>query len=166
MKILMVLGVFCVFSVHALAVIEVGQNVPDQCWNTSEGTQFCLSSASNTVRVLLFNAGWCPPCNQEFSELIPEVGQFANEPVTFVSLSAQGFTHGASPNQQFLQQWKEKYSIPFTVAASPNNFGTDFETESYIPNVAIITKDQMLFYAAIAPGVDVTFQQINAALQN
>jgi hypothetical protein len=161
-KFLLVSALF-IYVLPSMAIIPVGQPVPNKCWTTING-QFCLDDAKGTVRVLLFNAGWCRPCNDEFYELVPRVGEFAGQPVTFVSISAQGFNHGDAPNPSFLTAWQAKFEIPFTVAASPNDFGRDFTEQPYIPNVAIIDKQGNLSYAAVSPGVDATFEQINKDL--
>ena len=46
-------------SLHgALRPIEVGETVPNLCYQNSEEKTVCLEDFKNTVRVLVFNAGY------------------------------------------------------------------------------------------------------------
>ena len=160
----LVLFAISLFALQAQAVIEVGDGVPDQCWKTSETTDYCLNQ-TQTIRVLLFNSGWCGSCNEEFQALIPAITEFDGKPITFISLSAAGWSRPAPPNSKFLQQWKEKHNIPFTVAASPKDLGASFfEPPHYIPNVAVIDQTGKLRYKAIEPGVEGLLKEIRKLL--
>lgn len=152
-------------GVGARPVIEVGQDVPDMCWSGIGEQRICLSGFADTVRVLVYSTGWCPACNQEMSELAPRAKEFEGQPVTFVSLSAQGDQHGSEPTEDFLKSWKERHNIPFLVAASPKDAGKSFFAPPlYIPNVAIVGKDGKLAYKAVGPEVDAVFAEIKKAL--
>lgn len=153
-------------TLHAQALIQVGENVPNKCWKTVEETEFCLDDAKDTVRVLLYNTGWCGDCNAEFTKLVPRVKELSNQPVTFVSLSAAGWTRPAPPDLQFLIEWKEKHEIPFTVAASPKDAGKlFFESPQTIPNVAIVDKTGKLAYKSIEGSLDEMFKEIKRLAQ-
>jgi peroxiredoxin len=157
--------VLSLVALRAQAVFEVGQTVPDQCWKTIDDGEFCLVAAHHTVRVLLFGSGWCGACNEEFQELVPKSSEFNLKPVTFVSLSAAGWTRPAPPDQAFLKEWKDKFQIPFIVAASPKDAGTKFfEPPIYIPSVAVIDQTGKLAYKAVEPGVEPLFQEIRKLL--
>ncbi len=152
------------FSFQAFAVIEVGQPVPNQCWTTDSGSSVCLDQVPNAVHVLLFNAGWCGPCNQEFDEFSPRVGEFDGKPVVFLSLSASGWTNPSTPDATFLGAWRTKHHIPASVfvSASPKDAGKAFFTPPlYIPNVVIVDQQGNLAYKAVEPGVDEMFAQIH-----
>lgn len=153
------------FWAQAHAAIEVGEMVPNRCWAKLGGGEFCLDDAKGSVRVLVHNAGWCVPCNEEMTALSPASKKFKDAKVTFVSLSAAGFEFGSLPTMEFLQEWKDKHQIPFTVAASPKDAGKAyFEPPLYIPNVVIVGKDGNLFYKEFSPEMDVLFERIDAAL--
>ena len=154
-------------SVPAFAVYEVGDAVENLCWKDAEEKTLCLEDEAlkPTVKVLLYNAGWCPPCNDELSEIAPRVTEFAGKPVTFLSLSASGWQHGSEPTMQFLKEWAAKHKITFPVLASPKDAGKKFIAPPiYIPNVAIVGKDGKLTYKAINPGVDVILDEVRSAL--
>ena len=151
------------FSAHAFGAYEVGDTVGEMCWKDVTERTVCLSDAANNIRVLLYNAGYCPPCNQEFAELVPKVSQFNNQPITFISLSEAGWAGGLKPNTQFLQEWKAKHQIPFMVAASPRDGGIAFGAED-IPNVAIIDKQNKLVYKASLPGAEMILLEVRRAL--
>ena len=150
-----------------LAALEKGDVVPNKCYTTVDAKQFCLDDAKDTVRVLIHSAGWCGPCNEEMQKLAPLVGEnYKGMPVTFVSISAYGWTSGSMPDQTFLTEWKNKYSIPFTVVGSPRDAGKAyFDPPLFIPNVAIIGKDGRLAYKEVAPEVDVLLQEVNSLLK-
>lgn len=161
---LLLLALFFV-SVPLYAVIEVGDSVPNKCWKTADSSQYCLEDANQNVKVLLFNAGWCGPCNSEFEELGQRTSEFHGRPVTFISLSSDGWNHGAAPDSTFLGEWKEKHKLDFIVAGSPKDAGKSFfEPPIYIPNVAIVGTDGKLFYKGTNPGVDAIFDEVHKAL--
>jgi len=155
----------CLLAGQAVAVVQKGEIVPNKCWQTVDEKQFCLDDAKDTVRVLIHSAGWCGPCNAEMAELAPKVGQFNGKPVTFISISGNGWEHGSLPTTDFLKAWQSKYAIPFPVVASPKDAGKAyFEPPLYIPNVVIIDKAGRLIYKDFAPGVETIFAEVNAAL--
>jgi len=158
------------FSLRAMAVYNVGDPVSNLGWTDDQGQVVHLQDdgIKDTIRVLLYNAGWCGPCNNEFDELRDQWAQFDGQPVTFISLSAQDYNHKA-PDQSFLQSWRSAHGIPANVyvAASPNDYGSEFETPPlYIPNVAIINRDGTLAYKATAPGADAIVQEVQSLLSS
>lgn len=160
-----VVGLFTIAGV-ANAVIEVGDAVPSQCWKTVDDSTYCTDEDWGSVRVLLYNAGWCGPCNSEFSELVPKVGKYKDKPVVFISLSSAGWTSGSTPSKQFLTEWKDKFKIPFYTAASPKDAGKKFfDPPLYIPNVAIVDRAGNLAFKAVNPGVDKIFSEVDKLLK-
>lgn len=149
----------------AFAVYKVGDVVDNMCWQDVTEKEVCLEQHKAKVRVLLYNAGWCPPCNEEFSEISPLTGEFDGQAVEFISLSASGWSKTAPPDAKFLKEWKAKHGIPFTVAGSPKDAGKQFiEPPLYIPNVAIIGKDGKLAYAEVNPGVPAILAEVRRLL--
>ena len=156
-----IIALFLAFS--ASAVVEIGEQAPNLCYTDIDQQEFCLDDFKGTVAVLVYNAGWCPPCNSEMSELAPASVEFANQPVTFVSISGNGWSHGSDPSVQFLKEWKAKHGIPdkltsgisFVVSAGPGDFGKNFIAPPlYIPNTAIL--DQQGRLAAKGVGMSVS----------
>jgi len=154
----------CFLSLPAFALYQIGDKVSDISWTDVNNDTIHLSDHGNQIRVLLFNAGWCGPCNSEMDELVPQVSEFNQKQVTFISLSAEGWERGDSPDQTFLRSWKKKHHIPFFVAASPDDFGSDFSDQSYIPLVAIIDSHGKLAYSAVSPGADAIVQEVRSLL--
>jgi len=166
MKLLQWLALACITCAPAFAVIEIGDEVPEMCWTASDDSQHCLSHNPNNVRVLLYNTGWCPPCNAEFKELSPAVKEFDGKAVTFISLSSQGWKKGSTPDKQFLNEWKDKHAIPFTVAASPKDAGKAFfEPPYYIPSVVIIDQKGKLVFKEVSSPVEHTLKQVRDLLE-
>lgn len=145
-------------------IYGVGDVVSDMCWKNDQNQQVCLNDFKG-VRVLLYNAGWCGPCNDEFDEISPRVKEFDGKAVTFISLSGAGYSSGSQPNQSFLQSWRNRHSIPSSVvvAGSPRDYGQSFG-HSAIPNVAVIDPGGKLTFTETAPGVDATFEEVRKAL--
>jgi peroxiredoxin len=157
----------------AFAVYEVGDSVKNFCWKTHDDNTLCLEDAAikNHVRVLLYNAGWCGPCNQEFRQLSPLVsqaqksgGDLFNKPASFISLSYQGWSRGDEPNKTFLESWKKTHKISFYVAGSPKDGGGSFFDDVYFPNVVIIGKNGKVAYKAINPGAQKIMQEVKKHL--
>lgn len=158
-------------SAPVFAIYEVGDTPKNYCWKDVNNADVCLEdgSRSSLVRVLLYNTGWCGPCNSEFRELPSATEEFAGKAVEFISLSAAGWTTGSAPDQKFLEEWRAKHKLDqakatFIVAASPRNAGKDFFTDVYIPNVAIIGVDGKVAYKAINPGADKIADEVRKAL--
>jgi len=109
------------------------------CFTTVDNTQFCSTDNLGKVQVFVFNAGWCPACNDEMDELGPMyTKQYANKAVVFASLSGEGYGEGSTPTVSFLKQWKSQHKIPFIVGGKKEDFGEAFGESQYIPFTVII----------------------------
>ena len=40
------------------AVVEIGEDVPEQCWTDVNDTKVCHTVFVNNVRVLIYGTGW------------------------------------------------------------------------------------------------------------
>lgn len=126
------------FLFLCIALTVSAATIPNECYTTVDNGQFCTHDNLGKIQVLVFNAGWCPPCNQEMGELSEAYPEFANSPVVFASLSGEGWNRGAKPDQQFLKEWKEKHGIPFVVAGKYKDFGKNFGATGSIPFAVIV----------------------------
>jgi peroxiredoxin len=147
-------------SIKSFSVIEIGEMVPDRCWKALDVQEVCLSNLQDRVRVLIFSAGWCPECNQEFQRLVPRLHEIANLPVDLISLSAAGWKKTSPPDQTFLKQWKDSHQIPFAVAASPKDAGQEFFEQVYIPNFVVLDKKGRLAYKYAGSDIDRLFATV------
>jgi peroxiredoxin len=147
------------------AVYQVGDTVTNMCWTDANAAKVCIDDYANNVKVLIYNAGWCPDCNQEMKELAPQATNYDGRPVVFLSLSAAGFKSGSQPDATFLKQWKDKYQIPFPVLASPNDPGKAFGQDE-IPNVEVLDFQDKLTYLAVQPAIKDLFAQIDQLLSS
>jgi thiol-disulfide isomerase/thioredoxin len=159
------------FSLRASALYEVGDTPAGKCWNDLQGSSICLNDPSIEfqVRVLLFNAGWCGPCNSEFQSIVQDTDEFAGRPVTFISLSAAGWSRSASPDKTFLNDWStthklDKATASFIVAASPRDAGRDYFASPSIPNVVIIDALGKVAYKGINPGMHAVAARVRKLL--
>ena len=132
-------ALFLVMGLVATASEEL-PSIPEICYDTVEGTQFCTTDNEGNVKVFVYNAGWCPPCNSEMSELSDMYPEFEGKKVTFASLSGEGFARGSKPDQAFLKAWKKKHSIPdgFVVAGKYKDFGKAFGASGSIPFAVVL----------------------------
>ena len=67
--------------------LSMNQMAPPFEVKTSDGTRFNLDNMSGHVVLIDFWATWCGPCNEELPHLQRLVKQFANEPLTVISIS-------------------------------------------------------------------------------
>lgn len=157
---------FLLLARPSFSVVQLGETVPDMCWNTSENWMLCLSDIRSAVVVLMYGAGWCPGCNDEASEVASRFSEMNGKPVIFISLSSEGFSHGAPVDQAFLNSWKQKHKIPFHVAAAPRDPGKQFfSPPNYIPAVAVIDGEGKLAFKDIEPPISKLFQEVNRLIK-
>ncbi len=97
----------------AFGLTEVGDQPKNYCWTDMNNAQVCLEDAAHkdSVRVLLYNAGWCGPCNTEFSTLASATNKFKGKPVVFISLSSDGWSRGAGASSNFLKEWFTRHRL-------------------------------------------------------
>jgi thiol-disulfide isomerase/thioredoxin len=126
------------FLIPAGFAADSVSDIPKACYDTVDGGQFCTTDKEGDVKVFVFNAGWCGPCNQEMAALSRMAPQYEGKPVTFASLSGEGWRRGAKPDQKFLKEWKARHKIPFVVAGKFRDFGKQFGAEGGIPFAVII----------------------------
>ena len=149
----------------SFGVVELGEKAPEICWKSLNSKEICTRDLKDRVAVLLYSTGWCPGCQDEISELSQRYLEIKNPSVVILSLSADGFKHGAPVDEEFLKEWKAKYKIPFEVAASPNNAGKDFfEPPYYIPATVILDKQGILRFKKVDASVDEIFKEVRSIL--
>lgn len=150
----------------AFSLFGVGDTPTNYCWMDVDDKKVCLEDDFGyAVRVLLFNAGWCGPCNDEFGDLEKATAEFKNKQVYFISLSSEGWNRPSRADRTFLQEWRDKHGLDkaaanFVIAASPRHSGEDFFNSPGIPNVVIIDTRGKVAYKAINPGVDKIVQEV------
>lgn len=143
----------------ASALYNVGDRYRNACWESLSG-KVCVDDAikAKNVQVLLYSAGYCAPCHNEFKELVPKLERFAGKKVAFISLSAGNYDSSKDPDEAFLRSWSSKYAIEkakatWVVALSPRNPGRDFFEPAMIPSVVILDSGGRITFKATAPGV-------------
>lgn len=158
----------------AFGVYNVGDTPKDECWDNLElAYPLCLSNATKHAyaQVLIYNAGWCGPCNAEFKELVPLTEKkFVGKEVAFISLSAEGWTGGSKPDAAFLKEWSAKHGIDKTnsywhTAASPRDAGRKYFNSPSIPNVVVLDKNGKVAWKAIGPSAREVAAQVEKVLK-
>jgi peroxiredoxin len=168
MKYVVLSVVFALVSHPALALFAVGEVPTNYCWQDVDDNKVCLEDFCH-VRVLMYNAGWCGPCNEKFSEVVASTNEFNGKPVTFISLSAAGWSSASKPDKKFLQEWRAKHKLDrglanIVVAASHRDAGRDFFPSPSIPNVVIIDTSGEVAYKAEGPSMKTVLEQVRRLL--
>ncbi len=130
------LGLGLLVSSLSFAALQVGDTLPSLCWTAMDGTQICSDKPAQ-VHVLMYNAGYCGPCNQEFSEVIPKLNGMDTKGIAITSLSIAGWNAGEPADATFLGEWKAKHDIPFTVATANRNELKLFDEIPGIPTTVV-----------------------------
>jgi peroxiredoxin len=135
------------------------------CYDTDSGGQFCTTDNLGKIQVYIFNAGWCPDCNQEMDQMPPVYNKFLGQNVIFASLSGQD-ENSQAPNQAFLQRWRTEHNLPagFIVAGKDNDFGTNFNPPGYIPFTVILDPQGNVSSSGDLSSSDIA-QKVQALLQ-
>ncbi len=159
------LGVLLLIAQNLYGVVEIGEKAPSLCWKALSNQEICLDTLEDRVVVLVYSTGWCPGCQDEISELSQRYSEIKHPKLSVISLSAEGAKHGQAADEEFLKSWKEKYQIPFEVAASPNNAGKDFfKPPYYIPAVVVLDRNSVVRFKKVDASVDEIFQAVRALL--
>lgn len=151
------------FCLPVFGIYKTGDTVKDECWFNEEDKKVCLDDHKNRVRVLVYSAGWCLPCNIEAKKLAKET-TFAKQPVTFFSVSGEGWRSGSKPGPTFLKEWRAKTGIKYPTLGSFGDFGRDYSDDPAIPLVVILNKGAVLHSVAVAPKHDELLAEIRKAL--
>lgn len=164
MKRYLILSMFFLAGISQ-GVVEIGEKAPELCWKGIDNQEICTRNLKGKVAVLVYSTGWCPGCQDEIAELSKRYPEIKNSGLLVASLSAEGMKPGQPVNDDFLKAWKEKYSIPFEVLASPKNAGKEFfEPPYYIPATVILNKDGLLAFKKVDAKVDEIFSKVRELL--
>lgn len=148
------------------AVVEIGEKAPELCWKGIDNQEICTRQLKDKVAVLIYSTGWCPGCQDEIAELSKRYSEIKHPNLMVISLSAEGMKPGSPVNEDFLKEWKKKYSIPFEVLASPKNAGKEFfEPPYYIPATVILSKAGLLAFKKVDATVDEIFEEAKKLLK-
>lgn len=166
------IGILALFCSPLFALTEVGDKPKSYCWTDVANQKVCLEDPIHDfkVRVLIFNAGWCGPCNSEFAHIDQEMAKFKDKNVVFISLSCEGWNSGSKPDQKFLTEWQTKHKLAspkasFVIAGSPRHCGGDFFGEDTgIPNAVVIDTMGMVAYKEVGPNTQTLIKEIEAVL--
>lgn len=145
------------------AAYRVGDTMKNDCWDNEVPKKICMDDYKDRVRVLIYSAGWCLPCNREARELA-KVKEFDKKPVTFISISAEGWKGGSKPDEAFLKEWKAKHSITYETVGKHRDFGKDFADSGAVPFVVVVEKSGKVQWTETGPKHDDILKQIRKAL--
>lgn len=142
------------------ALVEVGEPVPNMCWQDFQEKKVCLSDFKGEAVLLAYGAGFCGTCATEAKELVKAWPAYQGR-AQFISLPTYGWTTNSMPDTTFLLQWKKRHQMPddFVLAGSPRDPGKIFYETAAIPNLVVIDKDGVLqfkqIYARVAEALAV-----------
>ena len=162
--VLMIVGLF---ALPALATFQAGDSLPNFSWTDANGQSHQLTDSDGNVRVLIYDAGFCGPCNDEVQALLPRVNEFAGQPVVFISVSVAGYSHDAPADAAFLQQWQNQYNFPFLVVGTDRKELALYSDQPGTPTNVIVSKDDKLVQTIEGyddGGIDTMFAAIKSAL--
>lgn len=160
------LALFFSFRLLAAGEVDIEDDVPNFCWQDSTGKQVCLYDAGKDhLKVLIYTTGYCQACADAMPKLIARLGEVKDQPVVFYNLVAGGDKQGDEPTADVLKAWQTKFSIPFTVASSPDDAGTAFFFHAQAPTVEVVDKDNTLDYKSDKINLDELFKEIQDDLK-
>lgn len=92
-----------------LGGLEVGQQAPDFTLSTLEGERLSLSQYQGKPVVINFWASWCPPCRDEFPELV-SFEKATNIPVVGVNV-----TKNERRGKEDVEAFLDEYPVDFPI---------------------------------------------------
>ncbi len=115
---------------------------------TLDGTRFNLDNMTGRVVLVDFWATWCGPCKQELPNIQKIAKEFANEPLTIISISWDADEH----------QWKDfvsKHEMTWLQYRDANHQLSDRFGINAIPHYFTIDSDGVLTAEMLGSGHDV-----------
>jgi thiol-disulfide isomerase/thioredoxin len=112
----------------AAGIVQNGEPLPNYNWMDAQGETISLSDLKGDVLLLNVGAGWCLPCRDEAPLLESDIYQrFRDEGFEIIELLVED-EEGDDPTLDFLQAWRDEFSLSYYVCADPNKNGSTFGT--------------------------------------
>ncbi|WP_240542760.1 TlpA family protein disulfide reductase [Exiguobacterium qingdaonense] len=92
-----------------LGGLEVGQKAPDFTLNTLDGESLTLSQYEGKPVVINFWASWCPPCREEFPELV------SFEKATTIPVLGVNVTKNERRGKEDVETFLDEYPVDFPI---------------------------------------------------
>lgn len=119
---------------------RVGQVAPDFTLVDLEGGEFTLSQHQGKIVLLNWFATWCPPCQEEMSELRDRIWHaHAGEDLVMVSIAREETAEVVAP-------FREKHGAGWRFLIDPERKAYAKYAEAYIPRNHVIGRDGTILF--------------------
>ncbi len=143
----------------ALGGLEVGQQAPDFALNTLGGEGLTLSQFQGTPVVINFWASWCPPCRDEFPELV------SFEKATGIPVLGVNVTKNERRGKADVEAFLKEYPVDFPILLDEEAVVEQQYRVVALPTTYVLDEQGIIVAKQTGP-VDETWiqQQIEKAL--
>jgi peroxiredoxin len=128
---------------HKVAIVQVGEPLPDFAVTDSQGTRFSVSDAKGKVLLINFFATWCGPCRKE----LPHIEKIWDD--NRESMKLQVLIIGVDETLDSVKRFGEenKMSLPFAPDPDGEIFRLFVKPEASIPRTIIVSPKGEIVYA-------------------
>ena len=131
---------------------------PDFSFTAFDGTHVSLQSLHGKVALLDFWATWCPPCRESVPALLTLHKRFANQPVEFIGISADG-------NEQAWRKFVADHHMDWPdYLDSSGEVQQDFSVDSY-PTYIVIDRAGLIRFRQSGFSDLGSFEDIEGAIK-
>lgn len=107
--------VFLLSAASAHAQVAVGTKAPEIDLKTLEGAPLRLSALRGKPVVVTFWGTWCPPCREEFPQLVAAYRKYHPSGLEIVAVNQLDQETSEKPVREF----SARYAVPFSVVLDP-----------------------------------------------
>ncbi len=128
--------------------------IKDLTWTDTDGNTIDLYELAGNVVLLNVGAGWCVACKEETPSLQNDIWErFREEGFVLIQLIYQD-PEGQPADQEYAQQWKDEFSLDYTVCPDPDNSLHEYFLEELLPFSMILDRDLNIRLSSHAYDVD------------
>jgi len=107
---------------------------------------------SPTVKYLMMSgvAGWCPPCNDEQTNMPATQAKYEPQGVVFLEALVEGYKQGTPSTETDLDHWQANHNMHVGIMLDPEDYIHQYADYAAFPlNMVVTTSDMKIVYMQV-----------------